>query len=97
MMRYVDYLGTQATNHILPKSWIGDWGTIVKGWKEGEPASVGTAFYYYDSVIVAKAAAVLGKEMEAKSYARLASQSRSGLYPDLLRPREAAIRRGQPI
>jgi alpha-L-rhamnosidase len=34
MKRYVDFLGTQATNHILPKYWIGDWGTIVKDWKE---------------------------------------------------------------
>lgn len=72
MKRYVDYLGTQATNHILPKYWIGDWGTILKDWKEGEPISVGTAFYYYDTVIVAKAARVLGKEKEAESYTNLA-------------------------
>ncbi len=53
MKRYVDYLGTQATNHILPQYWIGDWGTIVEGWKEGEPVSVVTACYYYDTIIFA--------------------------------------------
>ena len=74
MKRYVDYLGTQATNYVLPKYWIGDWGTIVKGWKEGEPVLVGTAFYYYDALIVAKAAAVLGKHRETRSYARRARQ-----------------------
>ncbi len=74
MKRYVDYLGTQATNHILPKYWIGDWGTIVKGWKEGEPASVSTAFYYYDTIILAKAAGVLGRDKDARAYTRLASQ-----------------------
>jgi len=74
MRRYVDYLGTQATNHILPQYWIGDWGTIVEGWKEGEPVSVVTAFYYYDTMIVAKAARVLGKQAEAKKYDGLAKQ-----------------------
>ena len=74
MKRYVDFLGTQATNHILPKYWIGDWGTIVEGWKEGEPVSVVTAFYYYDATIVAKAAGVLGQEADAKKYAALAAQ-----------------------
>jgi alpha-L-rhamnosidase len=68
MRRYVDYLGTQATNHILPQYWIGDWGTIVEGWKEGEPVSVVTAFYYYDTLIVAKAADVLGRKAEADEY-----------------------------
>ena len=73
MRRYVDFLGTQATNHILPKYWIGDWGTTVKGWKEGEPVSVVTAFYYYDTVILAKAAEVLGKRAEAAKYRSLAA------------------------
>jgi alpha-L-rhamnosidase len=74
MKRYVDFLGTQATNHILPKYWIGDWGTIVEGWKEGEPVSVVTAYYYYDAVIVAKAAAVLGKQQDAEKHTALAKQ-----------------------
>jgi alpha-L-rhamnosidase len=77
MKRYVDYLGTQATNHILPKYWIGDWGTIVEGWKEGEPVSVSTAFYYYDARIVSKAARVLGRVAEAKEYDALAKQIRT--------------------
>ncbi len=74
MRRYVDYLGSQATNRILPKYWIGDWGTILEGWKEGEPVSVVTAFYYYDALIVSKAARVLGKGADADKYGALASQ-----------------------
>jgi alpha-L-rhamnosidase len=74
MKRYVDFLGTQATNHILPKYWIGDWGTIVEGWKEGEPVSVATAFYYYDTLIIANAAGVLGKQQDAEKYTALAKQ-----------------------
>lgn len=77
MKRYVDYLGMHATNHILPKYWIGDWGTTVEGWQEGEPVSVTTAFYYYDATIISQAAGVLGKRDEARTYAALAGQIKS--------------------
>lgn len=80
MKRYVDYLGTQATNHILPQYWIGDWGTIVEGWKEGEPASVGTAFYYLDAQIVARAANVLGRREDADQYSALADAIRAAFH-----------------
>lgn len=76
MRRYVDYLGTQATNCVLPKYWIGDWGSTVKGWQEGDPPLVGTGFYFYDATIVAKAARVLGKAAEAERYERLAREIR---------------------
>lgn len=86
MRRYVDYLGTQATNCVLPKYWIGDWGTIVEGWKEGEPVSVNTAFYYYDSLLVSKAARVLGKRDEAEKYAALAQAIRTAFNRTFYHP-----------
>ena len=76
MRRYVDYLGTQATNHILPRYWIGDWGSIVEGWKEGDPPSIATGFYYLDTVILSKAAHALGHTHEAEHYAALAGEIR---------------------
>ena len=72
MKRYVDCLGTQANGLILPKYWIGDWGTIVEGWKEGEPESVATASYYQDTMLLAKAASVLGRQPETEHYTALA-------------------------
>jgi alpha-L-rhamnosidase len=77
MRRYVDFLGTQATNNILPKYWIGDWGTVVEGWKEGEPVSVSTGFYYLDAEIVSKSAAVLGRRSEADQYEALGKAIRA--------------------
>jgi hypothetical protein len=94
MRRYVDYLGTQATNYILPKYWIGDWGTIVEGWKEGEPVSVGTAFYYYDARIVAKAARVLGWGAEAKKYDALAQQIRAAFNRKFFDPQKKQYEQG---
>ena len=90
----MDYLGTQATNHILPKYWIGDWGTIVEGWKEGEPVSVVTAFYYYDARIVAKAARVLGRHAEEKKYAALAEQIRTAFNRKFFDPRKKQYEQG---
>jgi hypothetical protein len=77
MRRYVDYLGTQATNHILPRYWIGDWGSTVENWQEGDPVLVTTAFYYYDAVIVAKAARVLDRVDAARHYEGLAARIQS--------------------
>jgi len=94
MKRYVDYLGTQATNHILPKYWIGDWGTIVEGWKEGEPVSVSTAFYYYDARIVSKAARVLGRAAEAREYEALAKQIRTAFNRRFFDPRKKEYEQG---
>jgi alpha-L-rhamnosidase len=86
MARYVDFLGTQATNHILPKYWIGDWGTTVRGWKEGEPGSVATAFYYYDARLVAKAARVLGRIADAEKYEALAHDVRTAFNQAFFSP-----------
>lgn len=74
MRRYVDYLGTQAIDHVLPKYWIGDWGTMVTGWQEGDPPLIGTAFYYRDAAILAQAARVLGLTEVAAKYDTLARQ-----------------------
>lgn len=94
MKRYVDFLGTQATNHILPKYWIGDWGTIVEGWKEGEPVSVVTALYYYDTLILAKAAGVLGRQSEAAKYSALAQQIKAAFNRTFYDPKRQQYEQG---
>ncbi len=58
MKRYMNFLDSLATDLILPSGWIGDWGSRVKGWKEGDPKSVPTAYYFWDSEIMAKVAGI---------------------------------------
>jgi alpha-L-rhamnosidase len=94
MRRYADFLQTQATNHILPKYWIGDWGSTVKGWKEGEPVSVVTAFYYYDVLILAKAAGVLGKRADAARYRSLAGDIRRAFIRTFYEPKGKNFEQG---
>ncbi len=68
MKRYIGFLDSTANNYILKQGWIGDWGSLVKGWKEGEPESVPTAFYYWNSKILSKIATVLGDEIDSDYY-----------------------------
>lgn len=72
MKRYVDYLGQISTDYIVPEGWIGDWGSAVKGWEEGQPVSVSTAFYFYTTTILQRAANILDKAEDEKGFAELA-------------------------
>ena len=74
MKRYLEFLGKKAVNHILPSGWIGDWGSLVKGWKEGQPVSAPTAYYFLDAVIMEKTARILQEEGDRLYYSRLAEQ-----------------------
>ncbi len=72
MERYLVFLKNISKNYIVPMGWIGDWGSLVEGWHEGEPASIPTAFYYYNVTILAKAAGILEKADDNSRYTELA-------------------------
>ncbi len=88
MNRYMHYLDSLSENMTLPKGWIGDWGSMVEGWKEGEPASVPTAFYYQNARIMSEIAAILGFHGDIEYFKRLASDIRdryNRMYLDTLK------------
>ena len=74
MKRYMHFLDSISVNYILPKGWIGDWGSLVEGWKEGHPESVPTAFYYFNATILSKVAKVLGNFADQKYFTNLAEE-----------------------
>ncbi len=80
MARYVAYLGTKASDHIVSHG-LGDWydlGPNRPGEAQLTPKSLtATAFYYYDTWIMAGAAALLGKADDAQRYTELAGQIRA--------------------
>ena len=77
MKQYMAFLAGIADGCIVPKGWIGDWGSMVEGWKEGEPESVPTAFYFYNATILAKVAEIVGETADAAHYADLAGRIRA--------------------
>lgn len=79
MKRYVAYLGSRATNHIVHHG-LGDWydlGPKAPGFAQLTPrALTATAFYQHDTWILAQTAKLLGKTAEAKDYAKRAAAIR---------------------
>jgi alpha-L-rhamnosidase len=62
------FLDSISDNYILNKGWIGDWGSLVEGWKEGEPESVPTAFYFWNSRILSNVAEILKREKDSQYF-----------------------------
>ena len=77
MCRYVGYLTTRATDHIVSHG-LGDWydiGPNPPGYAQLTPrALTATAFYYADVTTLAEAARLLGRAAEAQQFSLLAAR-----------------------
>ena len=80
MQRYLSYLGTKATDHILSHG-LGDWydlGPKPPSLAQLTPiALTATAVYYQDADVMRQIAAMLGKSGDAARYDLLASEIRA--------------------
>ncbi len=79
MKRYVEYLQTKAQNNILDHG-LGDWydlGPNFPGEAQLSPKAVtATSIYYYDLLIVAKTANLLGYDSDIEIYSEWAENVR---------------------
>ena len=89
MKRYVAYLGSRATNHIV-RHGLGDWydlGPKPPGFAQLTPkALTATAFYQHDTWILSQAAALLGKVGEAREFGAQAEQIRQAFNHEFYNP-----------
>ena len=80
MKEYLNYFGSRADNYIADFG-LGDWydiGPKKPGVSQLTPiALTATAFYYEDTKIMAEAAALLGREEDARNYSGLAGKIRA--------------------
>jgi predicted GH43/DUF377 family glycosyl hydrolase len=81
MQKYMKYLASKAHDHILDEG-LGDWYDLGPADRPGFaqltlPPVTATAFYYYDAHLMSKIATVLGKDEDARRYARLAADIRA--------------------
>jgi alpha-L-rhamnosidase len=60
---------------------------MVKGWEEGEPESIPTAFYYFNSTILSKIAKVLKKPQDEEYYTKLASEIKKAYNKEYFNPK----------
>jgi len=77
MCRYVDYLESTARDLILRPDQYGDWLSPDIDWRRGDPPATSTAYFYYTSRIVARAAGVLKRTETQQKYDQLADRIRS--------------------
>jgi hypothetical protein len=77
MQKYVAYLGSKSTNDIVNHG-LGDWydlGPRAPGVAQLTPiALTATAFYYYDTLVLARTADLLGQTNDAEHYADQANR-----------------------
>ncbi|WP_418892770.1 glycoside hydrolase family 78 protein [Limibacterium fermenti] len=78
MKRYVDYLSSTATGHIVSHG-LGDWydyhPELPAGVSHNTPVPlVATAHYYMDIVYLAQAAEMAGRDEDARRYSSLAKE-----------------------
>lgn len=84
MKAWVDYIRSEDDKDGAKRLWLtgthyGDWLALDGNYPGGvfggtDPALIASAYYYYSTGIVAKAAAVLGKDTDAKYYRQLAAE-----------------------
>ena len=80
MKAYLAYFGSRATNFLVNYG-LGDWydlGPKKPGVSQLTPVALtATAFYFQDAKIMAQAAALLGKDDDAKQFSELAEKIRA--------------------
>jgi alpha-L-rhamnosidase len=102
MRRYVDYLTSQAEGHIVAHG-LGDWGDFPSaeehmGWAQLTPISLcDTAFYYHDTRILARTAALLEKPDDARQYTELADELQTAFNGALFNQQTNQYVAGMPI
>lgn len=89
MQRYVAYLGSKATGHIVSHG-LGDWCDVGPGgYGPSQLTSLGltaTALYYEDITVLARVARVLGHEDDARTYEQLGGAVREALNAAFFHP-----------
>jgi len=97
MKRYVAFLDGKATNHILAYG-LGDWydlGPRPPGLAQLTPVALtATAFYYYDTWILAHTAALLDRPTEAVEFTKQAGVIRAAFNREFFNPATRAYTTG---
>jgi len=99
LKKYVDYLGRNADRGIVRKlGKYGDWcppGSVVP--KKTPVDLTSTWYYYHDILVLARLAALLGRDDEAREYTQLADSVRTAFNDAFLGETQYAAIRVSPV
>lgn len=89
MKKYVDYLGTKATNHIVSHG-LGDWydyGTHPAGYSKNSPIALSaTSHYFYGASLLSKASKLLSKTEDIAKYEKLTLDIKNSFNKEFFNP-----------
>ncbi|MES2575609.1 MAG: glycoside hydrolase family 78 protein [Bacteroidota bacterium] len=89
MKKYVDYLGTKATNYIVSHG-LGDWydyGTHPAGYSKNSPIALSaTSHYFYGASLLAKASKLLNKTEDIAKYEKLTLDIKNAFNKEFFNP-----------
>lgn len=89
MIKYLSYLETMATDHILSHG-LGDWydlGPKFPGVAQLTPKAVtATSVYYYDAILLSKMAGLLGKQDDMNFYGELSEKIKTAFNREFYDP-----------
>lgn len=105
MKNWVDFLGKQASDYIIPYSYYGDWAPPIKESIIGSighsalsantpPELIATAYYYYDVLIMSKIAKILGKYNDETNYLNLLNFIKDAFNNKFLNPNTSQYAKG---
>jgi len=97
MVRYFKFLEGHAAGVIQPKGWIGDWGSRAKGWQEGDPESVPTAYFYLDALLLSRMAGVTGQQQDSIYFANMAEKIRTAYNNRFFHPEKNSYNDGSQM
>jgi alpha-L-rhamnosidase len=99
LKKYIDFLGQSADRFIIRKlGKYGDWcppGSVVP--KKTPVELTSTWYYYHDLLLLARMAAVLGRNEDARQYAKLVETVKSAFNETFLGESQYAAIRVSPV
>lgn len=89
MKRYIDYLSSRANNNIVAYG-LGDWfdiGPKAPGYAQlTHNGMTASSVYFYSVTLMQKMASLLGKDEDAREYAKLAEEIRAAINREFYHP-----------
>jgi alpha-L-rhamnosidase len=90
LKKYVEFLRSNEEGGLVKFSHYGDWVAVDK-----TPGSLVSSFYYYyDVMILADIAKILGNEKDSQTYAKLVGEIRSAFHGEYFDPKTRSYANG---
>jgi alpha-L-rhamnosidase len=89
MVLFMDHLERTSRDLIRPNEGFGDWVSLNA---DTPKDLLGTAYFAYDALLMSEMAGGIGRDAEAKRYAKLYEEIRAAFQREFIEPRDGGLR-----